>query len=572
MALTATNSGRTTSPRQGFTLVEMLISVTLVLLMMTMFTSIFQMATDSVSKQKGIAQNDQRARAVTTIMRGDLSKRTFRYVLPFSPEEAAAVTPSDFGERAGYFYISTNDPDSWQDVVLQFTANVKLTQEDTDDTRYFGAAKLLYDLQSDPEFTDSLRRTSLRNNPNQPDADDGDLSANNVSASSAAEISYFVRNGGLYRRVMLLREPLPVAGEDLDIQPSSSVSTNSYFGSIPAYAAGSNNFGGAFAVVTNPLAINYTDNTSANFFNRPSGTRAATAWATVATNDFWRHFDFSAVPILKVAPAGLLPDTADFVGVDFLDNGGGALSGLGDPRIRFGFNRVTGLSREHNDSTAGRLFIGRFTQAETSHPNFNWPMGASRVAAADEIDIPGVPVNGQSAFDALNSGPLIGNGNPMDVVGTPLTLNANGVITQFAGITGRGGVRRVEDLLMANVHGLKVEIWDDRLERFVQPSHNSLTQILDSSGGLQTTAGDYHVSRRLNAAHGPLGTALAATNPNRVFDTWHSKTFLDYNGNGTQQNFERAPPYIAYRYYPPRETDPPFATSGAYPNGPGPMP
>jgi len=39
----------------GFTLVEMLVAVALVLLMMSIFAQIFQMATGSLSQQRGIA-------------------------------------------------------------------------------------------------------------------------------------------------------------------------------------------------------------------------------------------------------------------------------------------------------------------------------------------------------------------------------------------------------------------------------------------------------------------------------------------------------------------------------------
>ena len=50
--------------RSGFTLVEMLVSVALVLLMMSLFASIFSMASGSVSTQRGISNHDQKARAL----------------------------------------------------------------------------------------------------------------------------------------------------------------------------------------------------------------------------------------------------------------------------------------------------------------------------------------------------------------------------------------------------------------------------------------------------------------------------------------------------------------------------
>ena len=152
MAFTKLNRKQTNTLRPGFTLVEMLVSVTLVLLMMTMFTSIFQMATNSVTVQRGIAENDQAARSFTTALRADFAKRSMRFGQPYYPTEFEATSPTPFGDRAGYLYVSANDMNSWQDDLLQFTVNVSQSQEESDDTLYFGAAKLLYDLVADPDL------------------------------------------------------------------------------------------------------------------------------------------------------------------------------------------------------------------------------------------------------------------------------------------------------------------------------------------------------------------------------------------------------------------------------------
>ena len=55
--------------RQAFTLVEMMIAVALVLLMMSLFAEIFSVAIGSMSRSKGVAENDQRARMVLTILK-----------------------------------------------------------------------------------------------------------------------------------------------------------------------------------------------------------------------------------------------------------------------------------------------------------------------------------------------------------------------------------------------------------------------------------------------------------------------------------------------------------------------
>ncbi len=548
MAITTKSKQRIRHAASGFTLVEMLVSVTLVLLMMTLFTSIFEMATNSVNVQQGIAKNDQRARALTTTLSEDFAKRSFRYALPYYPTESSATSPTVFGNRAGYIYISTNNPDSWQDDILQFTIDISQTQESGDTTPVFGSAKLLYDLAADPGIgAGAPRRTTLRANPNQPDADDGDLKANQVASSKAAEVSIFIRDGGLYRRVMLLREPLPVAGEELAIQPVniSNLIPTPYF--VRAIANGA----GAFAYVATPLAINQTDGGNVNHFALGADDPAPRDWNVTASNDFWRHFDFSAVPIPL---AGALPTSVNFVGIDALDNSQTLpIASLGIPRYRFGFNSATGLSREH-DSATSLLFIGRFLHAETSHPYFNWPLAASRVEPGESV--------GSVSLASINAGGLLGNGNPMDLVGTPLNLDqSNGVISQFQGATGRGGNRRVEDLLLANVHGFRVEIWDERLQKYVTPANNSTTQLL-AGGALRTVVGDFHVGRRLNAAYGPFGAAAPAAN--HVFDTW--------NPTVGPIGAPVPPPFIPYRYYPPRQTDGAVAAGAGYgaPSGPGP--
>src|SRR5690606_40498968 len=58
--------------------VEMLVSVALVLLIMALFAQAFDLAAGSIKKTRGLAENDQRARSMVTILLGDLQKRTYR--------------------------------------------------------------------------------------------------------------------------------------------------------------------------------------------------------------------------------------------------------------------------------------------------------------------------------------------------------------------------------------------------------------------------------------------------------------------------------------------------------------
>ena len=129
--------------RRAFTLVEMLVAVTLVLLMMTLFGEIFGLATSSMDLQRAIAENDQQIRTLTTVLRSDLQKRTFRNVLPYYPLETQDGAAAPFGDREGYFYISLNSSLNSVDNVLQFTVHSRIVKELADDAPYYGRAARL---------------------------------------------------------------------------------------------------------------------------------------------------------------------------------------------------------------------------------------------------------------------------------------------------------------------------------------------------------------------------------------------------------------------------------------------
>ena len=485
--------------RGGFTLVEMLVAVALVMLMMTMFATILQMATGSATKQRIIAESDQRSRQLTTVLRADFAKRSFRNTFPFLPNENPTQTKVPFAARTGYIYISCNDVPSVQDDIIQFSVDARQVQSNPDDSRFYGASKLLFDgIYGTVDGTNP----SLSFSPNQPEADDGELFPNGTSSSNAAEISLFLRGGNLIRRIMLIRDPLPVAGEDLETQPMSSI-LNPFFQTNVA--------GGSFFLGDDP---------------------------TVPQDDFWRYFDFSAVPTnMSNAPNGV-----SFVGIDALSNEGTAITAsFGRPNFRFGFNPVTGLSREHEGTAATASFMGRYLQAETSYADFNWPNASSSI------------------------------GNPMDVTNAVSIQSTAGLVTAFQGPIQRGGPRRVEDVLMSNVREFKIELWDSRLERWVVPGHSSVRKYF-SGGNVYPVAGDYHISRNAqfdnvvsnSITYGPLQVPGVLAGVPHVFDTWHPQILRDANLNGLSEIGETQGPYMPLRYYPPRQSDsPPGPTSPA---------
>ena len=518
--------------RSAFTLVEMLVSVTLVLLIMSLFVSILGLATDTVKLQRGIAQNDQRARALVTTVRSDFQKRTQRNIIPYYPTEDPTTSPTPFGARSGYLYISTNNPASYHDDIIQFTVDAKLVQQDQNDAMYYGASKLLYDMEAEVTLGAGSHQWDIRSNPGQPEADDQNISVNNLSASNGAELMYFLRNGQLIRRVSLLRDPGPIEVPGNHNQPRSSTTRPSPQPAGYEYL-GDRSLGVPFNPSSpdpphppSPLQTPPSPYLDAGAAGGGRFFYVSAAGSVVNSDDFLTHFDFSARPTLNVNNH---PTNALFMGIDALNNEPAAgFFPLANPKYRWGFNPVTGFSREHDGADTQR-FIGRFVHAETSDPDFNWPLAPSAV----------------------------GNGNPMDVVGTVVTPATTGVVTQFNGGPtdhGRGGHRRVEDVLMTNVHELRIEIFDEALGRYVTPGYGGL-------GDLDSAVGDYHIRRNLQFEtgtgfkYGPLAPAASSPQP-AVFDTWHREiNNIDFDGDGTIEISETQPPYIAYRYNPPRQND-----------------
>lgn len=518
------NSG-ISSGKAGFTLVEMLVAVGLVLLMMTLFAEVFQLATGSMTKQKGISENDQRARLLVTTLRSDLSKRTFRNVLAFQPPPPAPdssiramnpdADPSIGQTRRGYFYISENDPGSDIDDVLQFTFKTP-----PQESPLIGRARRLPVLPVDAQ---GISTTTYSFDLNQPDADDGlvaswtitnssgtillpaamnpdqylgylpgasaNMTGNNLGSSTTGEVVYFVRNGNLYRRVMLVREPLfdtqtPQPPDTAHVNPTTDPTL-----SLPA---------------TSPAVL-------------PAGPYALQGGGSYVSN-FWSDFDYSAY---------FNNNTPTFASVRDLENSAGRVTmfPIAQPYYRFGFQFSSGRPIEF--LTNGSTFIGRFTHEETS--SFSLATGTGFL-------YPGALTGaGLSPYDLAFNGTLI---DDTDATGVP--NNPNGVVDDYEVPNGVAGTRTAEDLLMQNVHAFDIKVFDD---------HPSVYRFVD----LGTEAGFYSqtFTGRTTASHGgpvtivpqvPSAVAYSAigvwgnqntgygprVNPtyppftagNRCFDTW----------------------------------------------------
>jgi len=417
--------------RGAFTLVEMLVAVGLVVLMMTLFATIFQMATGAMSTQKGLAENDQRVRLVMMRLRNDLNGnksdandpnrpyRTFRNVVPFGPDEIdGTTTPS--ADRLGFFYISENDPNDDTDDVLHFTVFMPTGSPE----RYTGrAAVVLPDVngnyglppgnpnpinpqpvasyppaQPTPPAQDPLQAAVAPLNgqqywPNQPEFDDIQGVPNLAGSSPVAEVCYFLRRGTLYRRVMLIRQP--------NISP-------------PAQAPdGTPTDAGLKNLKMTPI------------------------YGVPFQRNFWTDFDYAAYFDARTATPGLrFHGTGLTSQRDSLSNspspGFANPFVLGNPAYRFGFDSTTvgvnpsatyGQPREFVTSGGNPYFIGRFTQAETSDPTFGYPGYLPAV-------------------------------NPMNSL-TPLNYN-----TTTGAVTNYSGPRAGEDVLMTNVIKFDIKVFD----------------------------------------------------------------------------------------------------------------
>jgi len=157
--------------RRGVTLLEMLVVVALVVLMMVILASIFQAATGAISSSRTNAELDASLRFLDITLRADLGNVT-----------ATMTPPLDPARKLGYFEYGENAP-------------ADLQGEDTDDYLAFTTRA--------PEGQSFTGRVWIAQNPSGiPPVN---FATQPVTITSqVAEVIYFLRNGNLYRRVLLV--------------------------------------------------------------------------------------------------------------------------------------------------------------------------------------------------------------------------------------------------------------------------------------------------------------------------------------------------------------------------------
>ena len=478
------------SVSRGFTLVEMLVAVALVMLLMLMFAQVFQIAGDSIGRMRGMAENDQRARSLQNIIKADLDKRTFRFVFPFAADEDTGAPDEKMSDRQGFVYISENNPNDDVDDVLHFTIGSNITIRNADTTSFFGQALNLANPANAKYPSPNMDFI------NQPDMDDLQYEPNNTGSSTMAEVVYFVRNGNLYRRQLLLRDQ--VLGNDP--QPTDGFKRHIF---------------DSGAATASPLY--------------PSGVPNSTT--------FWGDYDYSAA--YSTNNAGL-PTGARFNGVSSLDNStGSSIAAIAYPPNRYGFSPFingssapyqAGIPKEFISNSGSNRdninqFIGRFTLEEVSHPNFQYPQGYSIDPAGSVTNL--IPTD-NTANLTLNTGTDYHINGPID-------FGANST-------TPPPSNRRGEDLLLSNVHAFNVQLWDETIQGFVDIGDDYTRDYTLKPDPLPTPP---KAKTRINDWYGPRFTSESLpTVANAIYDTWHPAIELD--GTAGYDN----PPFLPLRVQP----------------------
>jgi type II secretory pathway component PulJ len=236
---------RSAKGRRGVTLVEMLVTVAMLVLIMTIMVQVFQAATGALSTAQKLQQIDDQLRRVDSLIHSDLEGVTARFTPPLDP-----------AQNLGYFEYGENEFPDLQgedsDDYVRFTAKAP-------DGRPFTGRMWV----GNPHTT--VNPTFLNQNV-QPV----------TITSEYAEIIYFLRNGNLYRRVLLIAPQLQ--------QTIVQSNNNLIYNSVTNTNAGSFQPVNGFNAVVNGTAVSWQGVNDLSAHPAPSGNSAINGGQSVVLN------------------------------------------------------------------------------------------------------------------------------------------------------------------------------------------------------------------------------------------------------------------------------------------------
>ena len=167
------------SPRRGVTLVEMLVAVALLVLLMTVIVQVFAAATTAVSAAKTYQDLDGSLRQLDSTIRQDLANVTARFTPPLNPKDGLGYF--EYGENS---FADSQGEDT--DDYIRFT--VKAPEGQAFQGRFWPSG-LIINPATNP--SPAMYQNYFDSHPI-------------TITSEFAEVIYFLRNGNLYRRVLLV--------------------------------------------------------------------------------------------------------------------------------------------------------------------------------------------------------------------------------------------------------------------------------------------------------------------------------------------------------------------------------
>jgi prepilin-type N-terminal cleavage/methylation domain-containing protein len=191
--------------RPGFTMVEMLVAVALLVLMMTIVAAIFGSATSAITISRTYQELDGSLQQISSTLRQDLGGVTANTTPPINPDDNLGYI--EYGENQ-FADLQGEDSDDY----LRFTTKAPEGQLFSGRFYVMPTQQQITFMQSNPTAFALYLQT-------QPI----------TIYSQFAEIIYFVRNGNLYRRVLLVVPERQASASQGMLQltspPSSTVGT-----------------------------------------------------------------------------------------------------------------------------------------------------------------------------------------------------------------------------------------------------------------------------------------------------------------------------------------------------------